>query len=138
MPAIAFRVKSDRIQDIELPAGTTVGSFTRLLAIRGYDVKDASIRIRRNQERDTLIGSVASYRLKDADAVEFNTESIALPVANRRMHEQEIAEAAAAEARAVAQQKCSSSCKGECPVQDKRTAVSRIIIVVPAGVHVVG
>lgn len=115
MPAIAFRVQSDRISDIEVPSGSTVADLRSSLFAKCYDVRDARVRVRRRREKDVLVGKVDSYRLGAGDAVEFCTESMHLPVAERLEKERKAACA------------CGSQC---CSGQDKREGHNRVIIMV--------
>ena len=80
---IPFRVTSDRIHDVELHDGTTVGQFVKYLKQWGYDVADARVIVRRHAQKDALVGQLDSYVLKNLDAVEFATDIVDMPVANR-------------------------------------------------------
>lgn len=81
MPVIAFRVKSDRVHDIDLNAGTTIKMLRSILQEGGYDVRDALVTVYRKD--DTLIGDVETYTLKQGDRVEFSTFAFELPAHNR-------------------------------------------------------
>lgn len=81
MPVIAFRVKSDRVHDIDLNAGTTIKMLRSILQEGGYDVRDARVTVYR--KGDILIGDVNTYTLKQGDRVEFSTLAFELPAHNQ-------------------------------------------------------
>ena len=108
---IPFRVTSDRIHDVELHDGTTVGQFVKYLRAWGYDVKDARIVVRRHRQKDVLIGQLDNYRLNDLDAVEFNTDVVDMPVADR-----------------LAAEHCCGGCKACAPKQEAPRKGIRIVI----------
>ena len=79
MPVTVFNVVSNRICDIRLPEGKTVGELKRILQASGYDVCDARITVNRFQQKDKLVGKVDAYVLKDGDTVEFKTQEADIP-----------------------------------------------------------
>lgn len=74
-----FNVVSDRVNDIQIPCGTRVGTLQEILRRSGYDVKDAKIAVCRMSQEDKLFGETASYALQEGDTVEFKTRAIDLP-----------------------------------------------------------
>ena len=115
MPVTAFQVRSNRIHDIALPDGSTVGQLKTQLSAGGYDVNAALITINRFAEGDKLIGQVDGYVLKEGDTVEFKTEKLDLPATGLRIRKMaEEAEQAAAEQA----QKC-AACSRQCQAQPK-------------------
>lgn len=63
MPNTVFNVSSNRIRDIKLNPGTTVGQLRQILHGAGYDVVEATAHVDR-EEGGTLHGFVENYVLR--------------------------------------------------------------------------
>ena len=76
---VTFNVRTNRIRDIKIESGTTVGKFVSMVGAMGFDIKQARIEVLRRKEHDILIGDVLGYVLKDGDSVRFSTTDASLP-----------------------------------------------------------
>lgn len=81
MPNTVFNVSSNRIRDIKLNPGTTVGQLRQILHGAGYDVVEATAHVDR-EEGGTLHGFVENYVLREGDGVRFTTFDSDLPAAD--------------------------------------------------------
>lgn len=124
MAITAFQVRSNRIHDINLPDGTTVGKLKEILQGAGYDVNAALISVNRFAESDTLIGQVEQYVLKTGDTVEFKTEKIDMPATRNAV--QAIVNEAAAAPKATASKPAAPCCS--CGCKQRESAPQRGVV----------
>lgn len=81
MPNTVFNVSSNRIWDIKLNPGTTVGQLRQILREAGYDVVEATAHVDR-EEGGTLHGFVENCVLQEGDGVRFTTFVSGLPASD--------------------------------------------------------
>lgn len=81
MPNTVFNVSSNRIWDIKLNPGTTVGQLRQILREAGYDVIEATAHVDR-EDGGTLHGFVENYVLQEGDGVRFTTFVSGLPASD--------------------------------------------------------
>ena len=111
MPTIATRITSDRIRDLQVEDNTNIQQLSELLAQGGFDIAQAYVLIHRAQEKDALIGRVGSYKMKNGDAVEYDTVDISMPNAERRAVKAICDEVDAAK---EAAKQCARACMADC------------------------
>ena len=81
MPNTVFNVSSNRVWDIKLNPGTTVGQLRQILREAGYDVIEATAHVDR-EDGGTLHGFVENYVLQEGDGVRFTTFVSGLPASD--------------------------------------------------------
>ena len=69
---VNFHVRSNRLRNILVPEGTTVGKFKQHLDEVGYDVRDALVYVLTDEGYKT--GDLCRYRLNADDICIFDTE----------------------------------------------------------------
>lgn len=71
---VHFNVRSNRLRNMFVPEGTTVGKFKQHLDEVGYDVRDALVYVLTDAGCKT--GDLANYRLAEDDVCIFDTAEV--------------------------------------------------------------
>lgn len=86
MAQVNFHVRSNRISQFEVDAPKTVAQIRTMLAASGFDVEEARVSVVR-PGGEVLIGQLCSIIPGPFDIVRFNTTTVNMPIAEKKLRE---------------------------------------------------